>query len=163
MIIFFNTIYEYPLLCCIPRCLLAWSEMWFGDCSSTYRGIFPYNILHVALTLMWFDGLYHNTKRSEYSTHINTDFHIVDLSVTSVVEFCWLHFSKKISRIKIFFDLTFTDVHTGRQKVPKSDFQSHFSMSKNGRIFLKKKIIEEYQSRTTTFANIIFWYIQFKK
>ena len=63
----------------LDACLLAWSEMWFGDCSSTYRGIFPYNKLHVALTLMWFDGLYHNTKRSEYSTHINTDFHIVDL------------------------------------------------------------------------------------
>ena len=47
-------------------------------------------------------------------------------------------FSKKISKMKIFFDFTFTDVHTGRQKVPKSDFQSHFSMSKNVRIFLKK-------------------------
>ena len=34
--------------------------------------------------------------------------------------------------------MTFTDVHTGRQKVPKSDFQSHFSMSKNVQIFLKK-------------------------
>ena len=49
-----------------------------------------------------------------------------------------LYFSKKISKIEIFFDLTFTDVHTGRQKVPKSDFESHFSMSKNVRIFLKK-------------------------
>mgnify|MGYP001191379994 CR=1 FL=1 len=39
-----------------------------------------------------------------------------------------LDFSKKISKRKIFFDLTFTDVHMGRQKVPKSDFQSHFSM-----------------------------------
>ena len=38
---------------------------------------------------------------------------------------------------KYFLDLTFTDVHMGRQKVPKSDFQSQFSMSKNVRIFLK--------------------------
>ena len=34
--------------------------------------------------------------------------------------------------------MTFTDVHTGHQKVPKSDFQSDFSMSKNVQIFLKK-------------------------
>ena len=47
-----------------------------------------------------------------------------------------LDFSKKISKIKIFFYLTFTDVHMGRQKVPKSDFQSQFSMSKIIRIFL---------------------------
>ena len=32
--------------------------------------------------------------------------------------------------------MTFTDVHRGRQKVPKSDFQSQFSMSKIIRIFL---------------------------
>ena len=67
-----------------------------------------------------------------------------------------LDFSKKISKKKYFFDLTYTDVHTGRQKVPKSDFQSHFSMSKNGQIFLKKKFIEEYQSRTTFFVKYIF-------
>ena len=36
-----------------------------------------------------------------------------------------LHFSKKISKIKIFLD-----VHMGRHKVPKSDFQSNFSKSK---------------------------------
>ena len=52
--------------------------------------------------------------------------------------------------------MTFTDVHKGHQKVPKSDFQSHFSMSKNIRIFLKKKFIEEYQSRTTFFVKYIF-------
>ena len=33
-----------------------------------------------------------------------------------------LDFSKKSSKRKIFFGLTFTDVHMGRQKVPKSDF-----------------------------------------
>ena len=37
-----------------------------------------------------------------------------------------------------------TDVHMGRQKVPKSDFQSHFSMSKIIRIFLYCFFIEEY-------------------
>ena len=45
--------------------------------------------------------------------------------------------SKKSVKEKYFFDLTFTDVHMGCQKVPKSDFQSQFSMSKNVRIFLK--------------------------
>ena len=48
--------------------------------------------------------------------------------------------------------MTFTDVHTDRQKVPKSDFQSHFSMTKTVRIFLKKKFIEEYQFRATFFV-----------
>ena len=42
-----------------------------------------------------------------------------------------IDFSKKISKIEIFFDLTFTDIQMGCQKVPKSDFQSQFSMSKN--------------------------------
>ena len=32
--------------------------------------------------------------------------------------------------------MTFTDVHMGRQKVSKSDFQSQFSMSKIIEIFL---------------------------
>ena len=44
----------------------------------------------------------------------------------------------------------------GRQKVPKSDFQSQFSMSKNVRIFLKKKFIEEYDFRGTLFVIDIF-------
>ena len=52
----------------------------------------------------------------------------------------------KISKIYIYFFLTFTDVHMGRQKVPKSDFQSHFSMTKIIRIFffsLKNISLEE--------------------
>ena len=49
--------------------------------------------------------------------------------------------------------MTFTDVHMGRKKVPISDFQSPFSMSKNVRIFLKNIFIEEYQFRTTFFDN----------
>ena len=35
-----------------------------------------------------------------------------------------------------FFVFTFTDVHMGRQKVPQSDFQSHFSTSKIIQIFI---------------------------
>ena len=55
--------------------------------------------------------------------------------MTSVVEFCGREstgddFRKKIGKRIWFFDLTFTDVHMGRQRVPKSDFQSHFSMAK---------------------------------
>ena len=65
--------------------------------------------------------------------------------------------AKKSVKEKYFFDLTFTDVHMGCQKVPKSDFQSQFSMSKNVRIFLKKNFIEEYQFRTTFFVKYIFW------
>ena len=43
---------------------------------------------------------------------------------------------------KWFFDLTFTDVHMGQQKVPKSDFQSQFSMSKNVQVFLKNFLLK---------------------
>ena len=48
-----------------------------------------------------------------------------------------------------------------RQKVPKSDFQSQFSMSKNIRIFLQKNFIEEYDFRGTLFVIDIFWKLQF--
>jgi hypothetical protein len=34
--------------------------------------------------------------------------------------------AKKSVKEKLFFDLSFTDVHMGRQKVPKSDFQKSF-------------------------------------
>ena len=57
----------------------------------------------------------------------NLYFRVTSLEQLSVAEL----------KEKYFLDLTFTDVHMGRQKVPKSDFQSQFSMSKNVRIFLK--------------------------
>ena len=47
-----------------------------------------------------------------------------------------LTLAKKSVKEKHFFDMTFTDVHMGRQKVPKSDFQSQFSTSKIIQIFL---------------------------
>ena len=47
------------------------------------------------------------------------------------------------------------------QKVPILDFQSEFSMSKIIQIFLKKKFIEEYQSRRTFFVKSIFCWLQF--
>ena len=56
--------------------------------------------------------------------------------------------------LKIFW--TFFDKEDRLAKLQKSDFQSHFSTSKIVQIFTKKKIIEEYQFRTTTFAKIIF-------
>ena len=42
------------------------------------------------------------------------------------------------------------------QKWQNPDFQSQFSMSKNIRIFLKKKFIEEYDFRGTLFVIDIF-------
>ena len=71
-----------------------------------------------------------------------------------------LRFRKKISK-KNFFDLIFTEVHMCHQKVPKSDFQSHFSMSKIIQIFLIFFFIEEYQFRRRFFVNVIFWKLQF--
>ena len=50
--------------------------------------------------------------------------------------------------------MTFTDVHMGRQKVPKSDIQSQFSMSKNVRIF---------QKMTKTKNLLVNWYSSMKK
>ena len=50
-----------------------------------------------------------------------------------------------------------------RQKVPKFDFQSQFSMSKIIRIFLNFFFIEEYQYRGMFFVLDIFWKLQFLK
>ena len=55
--------------------------------------------------------------------------------------------------------LTFTDVHMSRQKVPKSDFQSQFSMSKicqislNFFLSLKNISLEEAFLLLTFFEN----------
>ena len=51
---------------------------------------------------------------------------------------------------------TFFDKEDRLAKLQKSDFQSHFSTSKIVQIFTKKKFIEDYQFRATTFAKIIF-------
>ena len=72
-----------------------------------------------------------------------------------------LYFRKKSVKKWKNFDLTFTDVHMDRQKVPKSDFQSQFSMSKNVRIFLKKNFIEEYQFRSIFIVKTMFCWLQF--
>ena len=47
-----------------------------------------------------------------------------------------LTLAKKSVKEKHFFDMTFTDVHMGRQKVPKFDFQSQFSKSKISQTFI---------------------------
>ena len=61
------------------------------------------------------------------------------VSVTSVVKLHWVNreyiFGQKLGVEKCFFDLTFTDFQTGRQKVPKSDVHSKFSISKIIRFF----------------------------
>ena len=49
------------------------------------------------------------------------------------------------------------------QKMPISDFQSQFSMSKIIRIFLNFFFIEEYQFRGMFFFIDIFWKLQFLK
>ena len=69
--------------------------------------------------------------------------------------------ANKSVKEKYFFDLTFIDVHMGRQKAPKSDFQSRFSLSKIVRIFLIFFFIEEYQYRRSFFDIVIFWKLQF--
>ena len=79
-----------------------------------------------------------------------------------------LDFSKKICKIKMIFCLTFTDVHRGRQKVPKSDFQSQFSMSKIIQIFLiffslKNISLEEGFLLLSFFENFNFWTTLFSK
>ena len=61
-----------------------------------------------------------------------------------------------ITKIALKKFWTFFDKEDRLAKLQKSDFQSHFSTSKIVQIFTKKKFIEEYQFRTTTFAKIIF-------
>ena len=64
--------------------------------------------------------------------------------------------SSKITKIALKKFWTFFDKEDRLAKLQKSDFQSHFSTSKIVQIFTKKKFIEEYQFRTTTFAKINF-------
>ena len=61
-----------------------------------------------------------------------------------------------ITKIALKIFLEFLDKEDKLAKLQKSDFQCHFSMSKNVQTFLKNFFIEEYQFRTTTFAKIIF-------
>ena len=69
---------------------------------------------------------------------------ILLISVTSVVEFSGRTNANRelifLLKKQDFFYLTSTDFQLGRQKVPKSDFQSHFSMSKIISISLKNVI-----------------------
>ena len=69
---------------------------------------------------------------------------------------CIIILAKKSAKEKHFFDLTYTDVHMGLQKVPKSDFQSQFSMAKIIQIFLIFFFIDEYQFRRRFFIIAIF-------
>ena len=64
-------------------------------------------------------------------------------------------FSKKSVKQKHFFDLTFTDVHMGRQKVPKADFQSQFKCQKSFESFLSF-FIKEFQFKRRFYVIIIF-------
>ena len=64
--------------------------------------------------------------------------------------------TRGITKIALKNFRTFFDKEDRLAKLQKSDFQSHFSTSKIVQIFTKKKFIEEYQFRTTTFAKIIF-------
>ena len=59
-------------------------------------------------------------------------------------------------------EILFSIVIVNNRKVPISDFQSQFSMSKIIRIF-QKKFIEEYQFRGMFFATDIFWKLQILK
>jgi hypothetical protein len=64
--------------------------------------------------------------------------------------------------------LTFTDVHMGHWKVPKSDFQSQFSMSKIIGIFLiffslKNISLKEGFLLLSFFENYNFWTTLFSK
>ena len=49
------------------------------------------------------------------------------------------------------------------ERCQNSEFQSHFSVSKIGRIFPKKNFCEEYLIRRPTYINEIFWKLWFLK
>ena len=54
-----------------------------------------------------------------------------------------------------------TDVHIGRQKVAKFDFQSQFSMSKIIQIFLILFSLKNISLKEGFFVIVIFWKLQF--
>ena len=64
---------------------------------------------------------------------------------------------------KSFRRQTYQNSKISWQKMPISDFQSDFSMSKIIRIFLIFFFIEEYQFRGTYIVIGIFWKLQFLK
>ena len=64
--------------------------------------------------------------------------------------------TSRITKIALKNFWTFFDKEDRLAKLQKSDFQSHFSMSKIVQIFPKKIFIEEYQFRTTTFDKKFF-------
>ena len=64
---------------------------------------------------------------------------------------------------KSFRRQTYQNSKISWQKMPISDFQSDFSMSKIIRIFLNFFFIEEYQFRGTYIVIGIFWKLQFLK
>ena len=61
------------------------------------------------------------------------------------------------------FHISYQNSEISWPKVPISDFQSQFSMSKIIRNFPKKNFIEEYHFRGTLFVTDIFWKLQFLK
>ena len=71
-----------------------------------------------------------------------------------------LDFSKE-KKLKQFFDLTFTDVHMGHQKEPKSDFHSQFSQSKSVQIFLIFSSLKNISLGAGFFVIKIFKNLQF--
>ena len=56
----------------------------------------------------------------------------------------------------LFFEQTYLMFLRQSQKSPKSDFQSHFFMSKIELILLIFFFIEEYKKRRATFVIVIF-------
>ena len=64
--------------------------------------------------------------------------------------------TSEITKIALKKFWTFFDKEGRLAKLQKSEFQSHFSVPEIVQIFTKKNIVEEYQFRTTTFAEIIF-------
>ena len=69
-------------------------------------------------------------------------------------------FGQESTVVKWNYQLLSLHLVTVCQKVPISDFQSEFSVSKIIRIFLKK-IIEEYQFKRTFFVKSIFCWLWF--
>ena len=122
---------------------------------------------------------YHNeiksrvVKKSEKNLNEYLYLFIVQRDLSGGVLRTWINrdfiLAKKSVKEKYFFELTFTDVHMGRQKVSKADFQSQFSMSKIIWIFLsfffhwRISVLKKVFLLLSSFENFNFWTTLFSK
>ena len=122
---------------------------------------------------IWISNIFNKVARVKFDKKIISDFFVTSASDYyryllrffdwGAHETMYAHIGNKHFFTKSCHCQTYQNSKISWQKMPISDFQSDFSMSKIIRIFLKKIFIEEYQFRGTYIVIGIFWKLQFLK